>query len=244
MDAITSISSVFEFAIKNGIGIGAFICVLGMLVWRRTRSAHMLLVRLWWLFAGRNECTVPALATFFGRQAALMGFRFITNVQARTVENAEAIVAWQVKHNEDMSAIAACGELFDQELPGLKPLNLWPARWQLGLAALLLFSAFGAGLFAAAGTVTPRALLEMKASGIWFTIDDVSARRFSFFDSKPGFLLSACSDKRAPLVEKSGFTGADVDLICNAVHDPGTPAYLHAALQSQRIIFAPSAVLA
>lgn len=232
MDTNT-IASVTQIAIQNGIGLGLIsLLSVGVLIWMRTRSTHMLLARLWRLFNGKAECSVPLIKDFLSSHSAVLQFRFMTGLPVRTLQQVESLCSWTAKNNEDIGDVSACGKYFDLERPGLKPMDQLPRRWQL-FALLAIAVLLGMGFFLAlGGTISDRALLRFNASETWFTLDTISAIPLA---DGAGFKLAQCTAIDTIMKGNPGFHRSDVRSICESFTAGQVGPYVDSTVKSQRV---------
>lgn len=203
---------------------------LALYIWNRTRSTYSLMSRLWQLFHGKRDCKEKTIASFLDCQTALMQFRFTTGVQARTTTQSHALIAWSERNNEDMGAIAACGPYFDLEKVALRESLPRPGvHFAKFVITLGLFLAL---VTLCMGVILPRALLQSKASGQFFT--------FSASYAKPiwadgGLAKDQCIDPKHRAA--SGFGANDTALICGMFEDPTVSKFVSENVFEQRILF-------
>lgn len=108
--------------------------------WYRTASTHTIMARIWQLFNGKTECGDPVIKQFLDEQFAFMQWRFTTGVPARTRLHAIEVINWTRANNEDVGAVAGCGNYFDLEKVTLRDENCLPKKRHL-LARFALFIA-------------------------------------------------------------------------------------------------------
>lgn len=206
--------------------------MLAFYVWNRTQSSYSLLDRLWQLLHGNKDCKDREISDFLDEQFALMQFRFTTGIPARTRKHATAVIDWARKHNEDVGAVAACGQYFDFEKIKLKEKDALPKRWHLFcrflVTLILLFVTFAF----LSGAFTDRALLQLKSSDVYFTL--------SLNDAKPigygaGLTLKQCAS--GEVLTASGFEKKDAEIICSFFKDGSLDSYLKKVVNVQRIVF-------
>jgi hypothetical protein len=223
----------------NGIRDGSWILAVfgivsigfvGLLVWKRTRSTHSLMVRLWRLFHGKKECKDAVVSKFLDEQAALMEFRFITGVPVRTHKQVHAIIEWTNKNNEDIGDVAACGSYFDIENAELKKEDELPKKLHLFGRLMVAFVLFLAVVFSALTIVLDSAALQIKKSGTFFLLSSEYAKPLW---SGQRLFKTQCLDSKVPL--ESPFGVEDTQLICDIFKDEGLSAYLKKTVTEQRV---------
>lgn len=204
--------------------------VLALLVWKRTRSTHPLMARLWHLLNGRREYKDSIIGQFLEDQTALMEFRFITGVRARTVEQTHAVIDWTRKNNEDIGDVAACGSYFDMEHIALKDKEKLPSKWHfLGNFALILMLLVGV-ICLVTGVVSDSVGLQMKKSGVFFMLTAEGAEPLWSKSS-----LSKAQCLKANLPPDNPFSADDARIICEIFKDKSFTPYLKKSLKEQRI---------
>lgn len=231
-----TIVSLAQLGMQNGIAAALILglCV-GILIWLRTRSSHVLMTRLWRLFNGRAEGSEAVVNDFLNCQSAVLQFRFMTGLPARTIQQVESLCEWMKKNNEDVGDVVACGRYFDLEKPGLKPASELPGKWKLvGLVGTLAVVA--AVLFVGlVGMLSDRALLRFKASDTWFTMDRISAIPLMH---GAGFNLDECRTIDTVMRANPGFRRKDVELICKTASAGQVGPYIDTTVHSQRFMSA------
>lgn len=204
---------------------------VGFLVWKRTRSTHSLMARLWRLFYGNKECRDPTIQKFLDEQAALMEFCFTTGVRVRTQKQAHAVIAWARQHEESIVDIAACGPYFDFDRMTLKENKLPGKQSLISLIILTCILALGGILFGI-GITSDKALLQMKESGVRFTLSVDYAKPLL---SRQGLSKAQCQHEKAP--QTGSFSREDARIICQIFQATELTSYLRKTVKDQRIAF-------
>lgn len=242
MDMLEGIRSGIGILASQGVplpvlGIVAMVA-LALLVWNRTRSAHSLMARLWQLFHGNKECKDSAIGKFLDEQSALMQFRFTTGVPVRTRKQAQSVIDWTRKHNEDIGAVAACGPYFDLEHVTLKEEKLLPKRWHLFARYGITFLLFLVFILFSLGSVWDSAILQMRRSGTFFTLSVEYAKPVL---SGAGIAREQCLN--GSLLPPNGFRSEDVKLICDIFKDKNLNSYLRQTIEQQKNTFGVGALV-
>ncbi|MDO9419235.1 MAG: DUF6216 family protein [Herminiimonas sp.] len=206
--------------------------IVGFMIWKRTRSMHPLMARIWRVFHGNKDCKDTTVGAFLDEQAALMEFRFITGVNVRTRKQAHAVIDWTRKNNEDIGDVAACGFYFDLERPALKEKEHLPRKGILFLGLICATFSFSATVLFTFGITVDRALLQMKESGTYFFLSEEYAKPLF---SKQGVSTSQCKD-RSSLLEGS-FSPNDAQTICKLLGEEKLATYIKTTVKEQRIAF-------
>lgn len=203
--------------------------LLSIYIWNRTRSTHSLMSRLWQIFHGKRDCKDAATAAFLDSQAALMQFRFMTGVHARTTSQSHALIEWAKRNNEDMGDIAACGRYFDLEKISLKD-ELPGARDHVAKLVIIILCC--ASLTAlCVGILMPKALIVFKESRQHFTL---TADHAEPLWRGEGISKGQCDD--AKRIAVSGFTSHDAPLICKILNEEGIAKYVSQTVFEQRLL--------
>lgn len=224
---LTSLGVVLPVFAVVGLGF------LGVYVWRRAGSSHSLMTRLWQLFHGKQECKDPVIGEFLDEQGALLQFRFTTGVRARTRQQAQALIRWTRENNEDMGHVAACGPYFDLEKIELKAEDQLPNVWLLLARFFAAIVFFTLSLTAAWGIAFwDDAVLQMKKSKVFFSINATSAKRFGVAEK---LSLDQCSNEAAA---PSTFSPEDREIVCKLLKSDELASYINETVKSQRLALA------
>ncbi|MDR9837734.1 DUF6216 family protein [Herbaspirillum huttiense] len=210
MDGINTLWSVI--AVK-GIGVAACGYVLvHFLVWYRTGSVHLLLRSLWGrLIAGKSE-KPKQLHAFLEEYTGLLEFRFTTGLKKiRTKAHANVMLAWLIKHDEDIGKVAACREYFDFEEMGLRA--PFPKAWTLPFQAA--FTVLLALVVVALVTLSLQsaAIIRLNGSDDWILLGQKGAKPFS----NSGFLYAECRKDPHHLSARTKIPQEGIKEICQEV---------------------------
>lgn len=207
-----------------------------VLLWARTQSRHVLLYRLWRLLHGAQPIHDPEVNAFIEEQTSLMSFRFLTGVQAKTLESARELIQWSKSNDVAMQDIATCGDYFDPDLRQVRESKL-PPQWQQHLRGGLIVLA---GLMTAGMAVSisvDDALLRFKATEHWFVLTVEKAHVIWPLDAK-ALKKSDCTAKSNGISEATNFSESEISVLCSMLLEPETIAYLEKTVMSQRLSFA------
>ena len=173
--AVDFARSVGEWLVVPTPVIGALVVValLAWLCWR-TRSTHPVLMRTWRLLMGRCGVADREVGRLIEARDRLIRFRFFFDLPVRTLAQAKRIGRWASQQDEDLSAVAACGNLFDLEACRLREEALPSRSTQVGRVLLVAAFAVVVAVLLLA-TATNRALLQFRQSGVWFSMSADSA---------------------------------------------------------------------
>lgn len=232
---MVQIETVFGIIEKNSILFSIVLAIA--MIWmtlRRTKSDHLVMMRLWRLFHGAKICAIAEIQTALDAQTAVMQFRFITGLRVRTDKKIASLVLWAQQNDEDLGDVAACGPYFDLEAPGLKSESELPTKPFMVLLMLAIIALVSGCVFFAGGAIVDRAVLQMKETSIWFTLDAASAK--PLWGGK-GFLLKECTQSTSTLAAASGFSKNDVEVICKASANNQVADFVESTVHSQRIVF-------
>jgi hypothetical protein len=177
---------------------------------------------------------VAEIQSVLDAQTAVMQFRFITGLRVRTEKKITSLISWAQQHDEDIGDVAACGPYFDLEAPGLKNVSELPTKPFMALLMLAIFVLMFVCVLFAAGAIINRAVLQMKETSIWFTLDTSSAK--PLWEGQ-GFSLNACGQPASTLAASSGFSKGEVEVICQAKAKNQVADFVESTVHSQRIVF-------
>jgi hypothetical protein len=217
--------------------LGALIVValLAWLCWR-ARSTHPLLMRAWRLLMGRCGTADREVGKLIEARDRLIRFRFFFGLPVRTLAQAKRVGRWACQQDEDLSSVAACGNLFDLEACRLRE-DALPTRATQGGRAFFVavFAVSVAALLVA--TATDRALLQFEHSGVWFSLSADSAVAL-----RGDVRLDAaqCVDSD-PALKLTTFSDSERTSLCKAFGSASTAAFVKATVSQQRFAFAPLA---
>ncbi|MCS0584899.1 DUF6216 family protein [Massilia pinisoli] len=234
MDISQGISSLGGILSNGTIMAALGATVLALFVWRRTRSFHPIMSRLWGLFSDRKECDDPTIDSFLKDRSALMQFRFTTGIRAETSREAHAVIDYAKTNRIDLDRIAACGEYFDIAIPALKNEKHLPKKWGL---VLLVLSCAVCAITAIAfffGSLSDQMIVRMKSSGTWFALDATRAK--PLFGSN-ALIFSQCSSDHAQIARETRFTFSEIDILCKEKPE-SIATYVKSGLPEQRFAFA------
>ena len=234
MDIFQGISSLGGILSNGTIMAGLGAVALAFFGWRRTRSFHPLMSRLWGLFSDRKECDDPKIDSFLKDRSALMQFRFTTGIRAATSDEAHAVIDYAKKNRIDSDRIAACGEYFDVTVPALKDEKDLPKKWWLVLLVLSCVVCTVAALTFFVGSLSDKMIVRMKDSGTWFALDAYRAK--PLFGST-ALNFDQCTSDHTQMAHQTGFTAAEINILCNE-KPAGIASYVKAGLPEQRFAFA------
>jgi hypothetical protein len=233
MDTAT-ISSVIDFASKGGLTLAGVVTVLIFLyVYKRTKSPHIILARLWLLLNGKQECKDPVIKKFLDEQSDLLQFRFITGIQATSVAHVGVLTNWCASQGETITTVAACGPYFDIKHSIPLTNSKLPKKKTVVFFAITATVLVVVAMLAMSGMAYDRALLRMKNTGTWFGINEQSVKPIG---SEPGFSLSQCKEVVAK-GEHPGFKDSDVAFICSWGQEESTKVYIAKTISGQRWLF-------
>jgi hypothetical protein len=204
--------------------------IIGWVCWR-TRSTHVLTLRLWKLVYGKAAMADRAIAELIENRERLIKFRFFTGLQVRTLPQAMRLTSWAKKNDVEMAEVKACGHHFDLEtfrvrkrLPGdleLFGLALWAAACGVVLMAAL------------AGSATDRAILKFNNSGTWFVLSTDAAVSWK---GRTRITASDCH-AQVGVGPLAPFTAEEKSSICEALTGPTNSTFIDHAVHEQRIAF-------
>jgi hypothetical protein len=231
MSATTSISSILG-VLQGGITFTVVLtCTIALIMWQRTKSTHMIFSRMWNVFNGKKECSSPTVSNFFEQQNTIHQFRFVTGIKARTIDNVNGLISWARTNNENITDIAACGDHFNIESPGLRKK---PHRRGIIATFVIVLMLSTVVIGSAGGVALQRVILRMNQSGVWFTLDEAYAKPIG---DAPGVRLQSCNSDTVSIPNNSGFSGDDLQKICKAFANGSAKDYVRVTVHSQQILF-------
>ena len=211
--------------------------LVGWLCWR-TRSAHPVLVRVWRLLMGGAAMADREIGALVEARDRLLKFRFLFVTRVCTLAQARRLGRWSVAHDEDLADVNACGPLFDHAQCRIAEDKL-PSPGRQLVRTVLVACAMFALMLLAAGCATDRALLQFRASKVWFTLGPDTARALS-----EGTRVTAANCAAGAPAALGPFTADEVQSLCDAFARPGTAALVRDTVMQQRIVFGPLALAA
>lgn len=230
METTSSVIGVVGVILGSVGSYALMLAVTGMIIWHRTKSSHILLTRMWTFFYGKKECSVSPVAEFLNELTAIHQFRYFTGIRVRNLEQVANVTAVCGTDKEKLARIASAGHLYDLDAMRLRA-ERFP-RWPTMICATVALSV---GVWIVVGAFAllfvDRALLQMRASGTWFTLDATYAKPLT---NAPGFRLSACSQPSLPASDVTGFAREDITAICQSFSAADTAKYVDSAIVAQR----------
>ncbi len=214
--------------------IASGLAAIGLILWicARTGSTHVLNKRLLGLVLGKQEIKSPVLSKFLEERDDLMHIRSMTSLKrVPTVAAAERLVAWLRKFDIDVDLVAAAGPHFDLDAPGF---THRPPRVRAVMLLMLgaVVSLYGGLAVAGLGASTP-ALIQVKASKIWYAVTEEQALRFQLQESPtPAIESSNCNDKSA-IAKATGYPAHDIEVLCELLSTERGKVAQHDAHASQ-----------
>lgn len=235
-----SFRSVINLGVEGGITLTGIITVLLLFfAYKRTGSPHIILGRLWSLLHGDKECNSPIIKNFLDEQSAVHQFNFMTGLRIKAPAKLAALQTWTSSNGETISSVAACGGYFDLETVNLAERKKLPTNWMmLGISLSLGILAL-VTIVSLVGVTYDRAILKMKDTGTWFSLDNNIAKAFS---AQSGFFLENCPDVIASR-NHPGFQQSDVAHICKWRLDKDRQRFISATVTEQRQLSGAAAIL-
>ncbi|WEF35345.1 DUF6216 family protein [Pseudoduganella chitinolytica] len=231
MDSHSTIAGILGYLGSWGIGLPGLALVLtAFVIWRRTRSSHILLTRLWRLFHGKSDCKVPAIGDFLDEQTAIHQFRFTTGIQIRNVQQARRLATLFRDDSAMLNKIAAAGPHFDLDAMQLRPREQLPRLFGMACASLAYALAAWSLVAVLVALTVDRAFLRITATGTWLTLDTNYAKPMS---ERMGFRLDACKPASLP-PDTGGFSPEEAAAICRAFGAPDNAPFIRTSIQEQR----------
>ena len=207
-----------------------------VLLWARTQSRHVLLYRLWRLLHGSQPINDLNVNAFIEEQTSLMSFRFLTGVQAKTLESARALIQWAKLNDVEMQDIATCGDFFDPDLRQVRASKL-PPRWLRSLKVGVTILGWLVTVGMAVGISVNDALVQFKATGHWFFLSAEKANVIWPLNAEV-LKKSDCSEKSTDTVRRTSFSEPEVSVLCSILTSSEASNYVEKTVKTQRLSFA------
>lgn len=200
----------------------------------RTQSLHVVVIRLWRIVLGRMAVADPEIGEFITKRSDLMAFRHVSGIPARTHGQSKRLIRWAEGHDEDLSTIRRCGNLFDLETCQLRDKDI-PPGWIQPLI-FLFFSAMVMSLMVAGfGMATTKGMYQFRGSGTWFLLSKDSAVALS--PLKQGRIVAEmCVDRPSPEAMPP-FSIEETNILCQAFDTSEVENKIKKTLAEQRILF-------
>lgn len=238
-DVIASIAPIMEPAEL----LGGFV-LLAAIVYSicRTGSLHLVRCRLWLVLFGKEAIADEQIRSFVAARSSLIAFRFNAGVPARTLDQANRMVAWANGNDEDIYAIAAAGKYFDREELRLKE-SFLPIQMHRGLVLLSAGLAILLGLKVADSSWSTRGYYKIRDSGLSFTASSTDIQ-----ESSPGWLTTSfpwgtqpshtrpltvemCKERKIP---PDVFAASQATALCGFLESPDRDKMVAQAVREQR----------
>lgn len=209
-----------------------FTMLISWICWR-TRSTHLVMTQVWRLFFGKVAVADHEISQFIESRTKLSTFRFFSGLPVRTLIQAKHLIRWSVQHNEEISDIKACGELFDLETGNLREDSI-PSRAlsSIQLVASTLLAC--AVAFCLVGLFSDLALLQFKTTKTWFLLSDQYAKSWS---GDEVITPKLCAKNIGETLKSKAFTRDEVAVICNGFGNTELHATVKETLVQQRSLF-------
>lgn len=218
-----------------------FIIFIFILIWKRTKSTHSIMSKIWRIFNGKNLSSDSEINKILDTRTALMQFRFTTGIPIRLRTQIEPLILWGKKNEEDLDDIARCGHFFDLEKPELRKIPK-STRIVGGVFTLfILCICTYVTMFSIFMASTDRALLKIIASDNLVLLGKDSAKKISFFGAESFTSLSKknCSTSIDELTKSTKLTKDDIVLICNSINKETELEIVENSVKLQKIVFTP-----
>ena len=221
-----------------------FIILLYFLIWKRTKSTHSIMSRIWVIFNGKNKTNDIEINQILDSRSALMQFRFTTGIPIRLRTQINPLISWGYKNCEDLDDIARCGVLFDLEKPGLKKIKKnRKVIWSLTLLSLLSVVIY-LMMYSILIATTNKAIVKIKFSDNLVLLGDDSANKITIFDLKSYSSLNKerCLNKEIER-QSTELTNDEIGLLCESILKRNNSNLIKNNVNLQRIIFIPFSLL-
>jgi hypothetical protein len=207
----------------------------------RAGSFFSLLDRLWCLVAGNTEVGTPKLKELITETRDLERFRFLFRMKANHTSEIDRFKKWLDDNSIDIFTARLVARWIDlkSEQFVLPPSVGYVAR--RGIAALfflvLLYVAIYVGLYSSG-------LFQMKASKIWFQMDQQNVQRIGRGKSVD---LALCKNGSQAVQQQGDFSPFDADAICRSFNDNSLNRSVAEAMKEQYalgIVFSIASIVA
>ncbi|MGX9785662.1 DUF6216 family protein [Janthinobacterium lividum] len=217
------------------------IAFISILVWKRTKSTHPIMSRLWRIFNGKNSSSDSEINEILDTRTALMQFRFTTGIPIRLRTQIKSLILWGKQNEEDLDDIARCGHFFDLEKPELRKIPKSTRIVSGFFTLLILCICTYVTIFSIFMASTDRALLKIIASDNLVLLGKDSAKKISFFNTDSFFSLSKknCSTSIDELEKLTKLTKNDIILICKSINNETELEIIENSVTLQKIVFTP-----
>lgn len=208
----------------------AFVALLAWFWWR-TGSIRSVLDRVWHLLAGSTDVNDPILKEVLVNSRDLERFRFTYRIKVDSLDDVHKLHAWSQQHRVDIATLAKAREWVDVTRSDLikDPPSAYIRR-RLWLTGLLLVVVYGLGAL----LLPSGALLQMKASGTYFRLQESSLQHPLWFWSVAS---SDCKTSVDAVVRKTGFTKEEAGLMCGMLQGDDAKSLIEENQADQRWLF-------
>lgn len=160
-----------------------------------------------------------------------MTFRYLSGVNARSLQSAKRLTDWLKTQDEDIDNIRATGSYFDFESLQMKPHV--PGKGTMGFYFSSLCLVWMCFVFVSPYTGSDQGIFYVKESDQWFTINVGHAAPFMDpFSDYVELTPERCKKKE---FSRSGFSEKDAQAICNAFEDEKFMNKLPQVIANQRV---------
>lgn len=229
LDSFTTVATNASFL----LGL-LFVLTAGLICWR-TGSTHVLHLRLWRWFVGKQDVEDPVVRQVMAEQSSLMSFRFMTGIAADTLLDAQRVASLARDRNIPLALIHAAGRLFNPA-----ELSVDAKRLPKPVFQRIKIACFGVLLLIAMsfGAILPQrhVLVSLRETGTWLWLSEASASAFgpTLDDRARGFESGSCPGSTSV----TAFSERDQEILCSIWRDPKAAPLLAEMLSEQRLTFA------
>jgi hypothetical protein len=205
--------------------------VLLLFFWWRAGSIRSVLDRVWHLVAGRTDVNDPILKELLVNSRDLERFQFTYRLKAESLADVHKLHAWSKRHRVDIAHLSKAREWVDLTQPELikEPHRSYVAwRAVLAIAVFVVIYLFGALLLPSG------AVLQMKASGTYFRLQEASIEHPYKLWAVGG---PECKSNLDTVARDTGFTRDEAALICKLLEDGQSKELIDENVAAQRWLF-------
>lgn len=202
-----------------------------VLILGRTRSTYVLAYRLWRWATDRQEVKDPGIQKFLEDQHSLMSFRFVTELQARSLKQANALIDQIARLELDVCEVRAASPYLAIDGAKIVTKRL-PARRSITvIKAMIIILLTLASISFTGSVLLDAALVQFKASRTWFLLSKQDA--IGMHPSQSQFTLGQCKQK--PVPSPNAFTAEERRVLCEAWRDPDGTRQIQDIVSEQRL---------
>ncbi|WP_155295358.1 DUF6216 family protein [Chromobacterium violaceum] len=232
MDIFNQVSEVSEHISPLLKVFGALLPVIAAVyVVYKTKSFHIIAAALWHIIGKILPSKDAQLNAFIEDRNAVMKFRSIVGIHARTSSEMKRIITWVKRNDLDIDEVKRCGSYFKVKDKISVAAPRKGIDWLCGIPLAILTVIIS---FDIAFAIDGRAFFQIKESKTWFAMD-LKAANSSILLPKLAITAESC---KAQDKIKTDLSNLDLSVVCEALTVKGRKEIIDSALEGQRMIFA------